>query len=91
MESARADSDDPGSEGPHTEVGRLGSSLSIRTCAFPSHPEGPGAVYSGHLPMSLSPGTRLGSYEVTALIGSGGVGEVWRCFLRQMPRCRREL
>ena len=28
--------------------------------------------------MSLSPGTRLGSYEVTALIGQGGMGEVWR-------------
>ena len=28
--------------------------------------------------MSLSPGTRLGSYEVTALIGSGGMGDVYR-------------
>ncbi len=28
--------------------------------------------------MSLSPGTRLGSYEVTALIGQGGMGEVYR-------------
>ena len=27
-------------------------------------------------PMSLSPGTRVGSYEVTALIGQGGMGEV---------------
>ncbi len=26
--------------------------------------------------MALAPGTRLGSYEVTALIGSGGMGEV---------------
>ena len=26
----------------------------------------------------LSPGTRLGSYEVTALIGQGGMGEVYR-------------
>ena len=33
---------------------------------------------SGHLPMSLQPGTRLGSYEVTALIGHGGMGEVYR-------------
>ncbi len=24
------------------------------------------------------PGTRLGSYEVTALIGQGGMGEVYR-------------
>jgi len=28
--------------------------------------------------MSLSPGTRLGSYEVIALIGQGGMGEVYR-------------
>ena len=28
--------------------------------------------------MALSPGTRLGSYKVTALIGQGGMGEVWR-------------
>ncbi len=28
--------------------------------------------------MALSPGTRLGSYEVTALIGKGGMGEVYR-------------
>ncbi len=28
--------------------------------------------------MSLQPGSRLGSYEVTALIGQGGMGEVYR-------------
>ena len=28
--------------------------------------------------MPLSVGTRLGSYEVTALIGQGGMGEVYR-------------
>jgi len=28
--------------------------------------------------MSLVPGTRLGSYEVTAAIGAGGMGEVYR-------------
>jgi Tol biopolymer transport system component len=28
--------------------------------------------------MSLAPGTRLGPYEVTALIGEGGMGKVWR-------------
>ena len=28
--------------------------------------------------MSLSPGSRLGPYEVTALIGQGGMGQVYR-------------
>ena len=28
--------------------------------------------------MALAPGTRLGSYGVTALIGQGGMGEVYR-------------
>ncbi len=28
--------------------------------------------------MALSPGTHLGPYEVTALIGQGGMGDVYR-------------
>ena len=28
--------------------------------------------------MPLSAGTRLGHYDVTALIGEGGMGEVWQ-------------
>ncbi len=28
--------------------------------------------------MAISPGSRLGSYEVAALIGQGGMGEVYK-------------
>ena len=29
-------------------------------------------------PMPLTAGTRLGHYNVTALLGEGGMGNVWR-------------
>ncbi len=36
--------------------------------------------------MALTPGSRLGSYEVAALIGSAGMGEVWRAHGTQLGR-----
>ena len=36
--------------------------------------------------MSLTPGTRLGSYAITAKIGEGGMGEVYRDTQMQLGR-----
>ena len=36
--------------------------------------------------MSLSPGARLGHYDVTALIGEGGMGQVWQATDTQLNR-----
>jgi serine/threonine protein kinase len=36
--------------------------------------------------MALAAGTRLGAYEITALIGAGGMGEVYRAHDRKLDR-----
>ena len=38
--------------------------------------------------MALSPGTTLGAYEIVALIGAGGMGEVYRA---RDPRLGRDV
>src|SRR5678816_384542 len=38
--------------------------------------------------MALTPGTRLGPYEIIAALGAGGMGEVWKA---RDPRLDREV
>src|SRR5215831_15808156 len=55
-----------------------GRSPYMRRLRFANQLESPQPSIIQPLPLALAPGTRLGVYEVTALIGAGGMGEVYR-------------
>src|SRR5256885_16385163 len=56
------------------------------TRRMPPNTSAVGGSYNRALHMSLSPGDRLGPYEIVAPLGAGGMGEVYRARDTQLKR-----
>lgn len=91
-----AGNDDSGRVLTKMAAGRYGSAREILAnlaaerayCTAPASAPGRAELRSYPLHMTLTAGTRLGSYEIGAPLGRGGVGEVYRAW---DPRLEREV
>ena len=73
---------------PRDDAGDRRLQFERRRTRFRASQSGPRSGSASILtsPLSLTPGTRLGVFELTALIGRGGMGEVYRATDTKLKR-----